>query len=194
MALLRIVLVFMLSVILCSCGTNEYNKYTKDTKKEIIRLFDTKLVFPNDLLMVFQDSIRPFSQTELFYTPLKIVTIISGDCLNCVQSINDWSRITGEFENNTKVKVFVIVLSDSIEHFIDSYYSKVTIDYPLLIDQNFFMLVNNDLPERLELRTFLLNENNNIILVGNPLIGSTVETLYKNTIKEYTLPYQYLDN
>lgn len=184
----RILIIITLSAILYSCNSNEYRKYTKDTKKEITRLFDTKLCFPDDLLMVYKDSISPFNQTGLHHTPLKIVTIISGDCLNCVQSINDWARLIEVFRHNKKVKIFIIVLSDGVDHFIDSYYSNVSIDYPLLIDENYFMLINNELSEKIELRTFLLNKNNDIILVGNPLLGSTVEELYIETINTYILP------
>lgn len=184
MSLFRLVISIVLSITLSSCNSNEYSKDTRDFKKEIKRLHGTRLLFPEELLMLRNESITPVLSSELFNFPLKIVTIISGDCGNCVLKINGWTRITRELKHNKKVKVYIIIMADS-DFFVESYSESILIDYPLLFDESFYMLINNELSERIELRTFLLDESNNIILVGNPILGSSIENMYLNTIENY---------
>lgn len=52
-------------------------------------------------------------------------------------------------------------------------------DYPVLIDEKGdFERLNPHLPKNKQLHTFLLDENNNVILVGNPLNNKEVEKLF----------------
>ena len=58
-------------------------------------------------------------------------------------------------------------------------------DYPLFIDRNSsFIKQNPNLPKNRRLHSFLLDKNNRVVLLGNPLYNPALWALYKRTIQE----------
>jgi hypothetical protein len=62
-------------------------------------------------------------------------------------------------------------------------YSKIKVSYPLFIDTTNAFLKDNNL-ERSDkiLNTFLVNQKNEVILVGNPMYNKKLMKLYKDEI------------
>ena len=59
------------------------------------------------------------------------------------------------------------------------------LDYPVFIDQYAtFVHQNPNLPKNQQLHSFLLDKNNRVVLVGNPLYNPALWALYKRTIQE----------
>lgn len=60
-----------------------------------------------------------------------------------------------------------------------------SLDYPILIDKNGdFERLNPHLPKNKAMYTFLLDENNNVILVGNPLYNKEIEKIFYKITQE----------
>jgi len=58
-------------------------------------------------------------------------------------------------------------------------------NYPIFVDQNAtFVKQNPNLPKNRQLHSFLLDKNNRVVLVGNPLHNPTLWQLYKKTIQQ----------
>ena len=58
-------------------------------------------------------------------------------------------------------------------------------DYPILLDTlREFEKLNPHLPKNRALHTFLLDENNNVILVGNPLHNKKIEEMFYKIVEE----------
>ena len=65
---------------------------------------------------------------------------------------------------------------------IRHYLGRWRFEYPIVLDRdNRFELVN-EIPRESEFQTFLLNEQNQVILVGNPLKNSELKQLYLKTM------------
>lgn len=60
-----------------------------------------------------------------------------------------------------------------------------SLDYPVLLDTlGEFEKLNPHLPKNKALHTFLLDENNNVILVGNPLHNKKIEEMFNKIVEE----------
>lgn len=58
-------------------------------------------------------------------------------------------------------------------------------DYPILLDSlGEFERLNPHLPQNKALHTFLLDENNNVLLVGNPLHNKKIEEMFYKVVEE----------
>lgn len=58
-------------------------------------------------------------------------------------------------------------------------------DYPIMLDTlKEFERLNPHLPKNKALHTFLLDENNNVILVGNPLHNKKIEEMFYKIVEE----------
>ncbi len=58
-------------------------------------------------------------------------------------------------------------------------------DYPVMLDEiGEFERLNPHLPKNKAMHTFLLDENNNVVLVGNPLHNPKIEKMFKDIVEE----------
>lgn len=56
--------------------------------------------------------------------------------------------------------------------------------YPVLIDnEQMFLKLNKQIPNNKKLHTFLLNSNNDVIFIGNPLENGRIEDLFEKQIQ-----------
>lgn len=63
--------------------------------------------------------------------------------------------------------------------------ANTNFDYPILIDTlGEFERLNPHLPKNQALHTFLLDENNRVILVGNPLRNKKIKEMFYKIVEE----------
>ena len=110
----------------------------------------------------------------------KIVTRIDGKCLSCTKELLDWKDFMDTLDiTNFDVRIYLNIKDfELIRHYLERW----RFEYPIVLDRdNRFELVN-EIPRESEFQTFLLNEKNQIILVGNPLKNSELKQLYLKTM------------
>ena len=150
--------------------------YKKDKEaKQLIKVFQEfskkELKFPDSVSVFFKkNDLQKHSIQSYAGGHLKIVTRIAGDCSRCVNNLKRWEEEIIEEIDTNSVKFLPFIYTDNYSFFTDVIYPELAINYPLLIDTLNLFIMNNDLP-RFDKRfhTFLIDENNNIILIGNPL-------------------------
>ena len=107
----------------------------------------------------------------------------SSACTLCaMQILLEWNSILKEVLSDSVG--FVTVVAPSNQADIKSSLNVLNLQNPLLYDTNNCFLKNNKINNILaKNRTFLLDEQNNIILVGEPIHKPQLWELYKNTIQ-----------
>lgn len=61
---------------------------------------------------------------------------------------------------------------------------KENFEYPVCIDLKGKLDIISELPQGVQYQTFLLNKENKIIAVGNPVVNSTVKQLYQSIMEK----------
>ena len=101
--------------------------------------------------------------------------------------MSTWKDITAYADSLSQWFRIVYLLSPKQEdvHRVKVLLKSVHFDYPIFIDPHASIARQNpNLPKNKQLHSFLLDKNNRVVMVGNPLQNNTLWNLYKNTIQK----------
>ena len=132
-----------------------------------------------------RDTIMPDLFSE---APIKlIVWYDSLGCASCeVSRMYAWDNITAHAEAFSQWFSIYYLFTPKKEdlHKLRIAINGSIFDYPVFIDQDAtFVKQNPNLPKNKQLHSFLLDKNNKVVLVGNPLYNPALWDLYKRTIQ-----------
>lgn len=174
----KIITLFVLLMFFLGC--------MKDVKKDIILMKSVPFELNIDDLTCVKlshDTIKNTESREL----LKIVVFSDSTvCSPCeIKALTAWNHYMQLVQRSEgKLQLYFIFASNkkdakSLLYTLKEYF----IDYPVYIDtRGVFQQNNPHLSKNRLLHTFLLDENNNVILVGNPVRNLRVKDLYDKAI------------
>ena len=113
----------------------------------------------------------------------KIVNFIdSTGCTACKMKLHPWNDIVNEFKSipDINVQFLTIVNTDSINQIL-SILKQNNYLHPIAIDFNNLFVNSDILPNKSAYRTFLLDADNKVIAIGNP-VENPKKKLYKQII------------
>ena len=127
-------------------------------KNEVINHIGTSIVLPDSLqYRTLTDSLVPVPDK-----PLKIVTIINGECFLCLNQFIDWKKEINTFTSAGDVAVLFYVRTSDFES-LKKPLSDIEFDYPFFIDPKCDILYLNNISEKQSmLHTFLLDKDNRL--------------------------------
>ncbi len=154
--------------ILLSCN----KRPQQDINSRVEALIGKEIITP----FVTQDSSKSW----------RIITFIDGNCGKCINDLSKWKQWVIKYKNNVEFLFYFKAEDKSIMSFIDSVY--VNLDYPLILDVNTEYLKSNNLNRYNSMfQTFLLDESNKVVVVGNPLYGKEISNLYYKNIDKQSV-------
>ena len=180
---------FLGFTIYCGFISCQNKKVTNNQTK--IRLADTLLT----KLISFPKSLRPlelnpshlnFDGDEI---PVgkKMISIIDGSCMACItDQLNAQDSLFNLLVKDSSCKIIFILnlkKADSV-NFMLNLKPAIKAKGLILVDGDYsFERSNHLITEYATLRTFLVNEANQIECYGNPLVDSTRISAYKNLLR-----------
>lgn len=185
----------ILKIIECGCvlfcilvlinGCKENNRKKEITK--IVQEWQNKeVVFPADL--VFTKHGRDTVSYELPHSSHKILVYVdSVGCTSCKLQLHKWKELIQEVDSltyGTVPVIFVFHPKDLRE--ISYLLKKDGIDIPLCIDVEDELNAINRFPSHQEFQTFLLNDENKVVFIGNPVHNLRVKEMYLSEISDNT--------
>ena len=179
----RILCTLTVGVLLCSCTVTDNQK--KKLADELRLFREVAITFPDNLLAKRYDEQAP--DISLLNRPLKMVVYVNREgCGSC--------KITGLLPvyqfilENRHVEKFgmVVILSPSHIKLSDDYLEQFRLRQTFFFDlDGSFERLNPHLPENERFHTFLLDENNKVVLVGNPVRNTKLKNLYLAELNKY---------
>lgn len=113
---------------------------------------------------------------------LKIVTRINGNCYSCLMQLKEWQIIKEDISQTVSIPFyFYIVVSDSTMYKILNK-QEIHFNYPVIFDPFDEFRKLNRLEDNSIFHSMLLDSNNRILLIGNPVNNMKMQNLYKNII------------
>ena len=113
---------------------------------------------------------------------LKIVSFYRGQCSSCIEDLKFWKPWVDEFNNDVDFIIFYTAADTTT--FKQIVISEADYVYPIIKDTAEIFLKTNDLKDKSKnFRTFLLNKENRIILLGNPRGNLRLTELYRKQIE-----------
>lgn len=171
--------ILLLLLILCSCKETEKNRISRLvnewTGKEII-------YFDNIVFTLYGQDTLNYSMPHSLYTIVSYVDSIG--CIGCKLQLPRWREFIHELDSTFQDDVFVsIFLHPKNLEELSSILMKDKFDYPICIDLEDTFNKLNHFPSEMEFQTFLLDKNNKVVAIGNPIHNPQVKELYLNIIQ-----------
>ena len=152
--------------------------------REIEQLYMTKIEIPDNLIPKNNGkNLLPQLQEDNYAT--LIIWYDSVQCASCsIKYIEKWNKIFEYSEDSVKGFTPVIIFSPSKKRLYKFEASLKTTDfkYPIYVDYDFVFEKKNPQVSHSSQNVFLIDKNNEIVLVGNPFYNSQMWNLYKTTI------------
>ena len=172
---MRYILGVVIMLLVCSCKESPKRHYASLLKEWINR----EVVFPDNLVFTVQgrDTV-PFPLDGHY----KILTYIDSiGCTSCKLQLDDWKKF---MSNKDVVDVrFLFVFSPAKRNDILKSLKEHTFIHPVCIDETNKLDGLNHFPTEFKGQTFLLDENNKVLAVGNPIHNLKVKELYLKIIR-----------
>jgi len=162
-----------------SCGRYDTLRKMKEMRSAPVNLDLTHMeCWQNDSLL----KCRPWESI-----PLKLCVYVSPDhCTSCyLKKMFQWEDFL-EMEKAKKFYIYYIFTpQDGCEETFHKFFFQAELDHPFYLDKKKeFLSLNPHIPQESMFHTFLLDENNNVILIGDILHNPKVEEEFKCILEE----------
>ena len=179
------VLLSIVCFLLFSCTDSRVEQIEKQVKEWTGK----EILFPKEV--VFTKFGVDTVEYEAFAPSYRIVTYVdSMDCISCKLQLDRWKMIIAELASITSHSVSVLFFIHSkSKRNLRLALERNKFSHPICIDMNNSFYNLNKFPLDLMFQTFLLDSNNKIIAIGNPVYKYKIKELYFNIVtgKEMTL-------
>ena len=141
-----------------------------------------EILFPLDIkLSTVKDGETKFTFPVSNYKVLIYVDSIGG--ISCKLKMDKWLEFMSQINSVSSDTVpFLFFFHPRSEQEIRALLKVHKIDFPFCIDMNDKMNKLNNFPDDLTLQTFLLDKNNRVKIVGNPIYNLKLKKLYLRTV------------
>lgn len=147
--------------------------------KELVAYWqDREIVFPEAMQFArYAEEVvdYPFQEAQ----NKVLIYIDSVGCTSCKLQLSRWKELmmyTDSLTNEAVSYVFIFQ-SSNIEE-VASIIKTSHFDHPVYLDRNADFFKLNTLPDNSIFHTFLLDKNNKVLVIGNPIINPTIKDLY----------------
>lgn len=154
-------------------------------KKQLEQLFSTEIMLPNTSFLFN----KTLDSTNLDIPAKMIVYFDAETCASCALSrIWEWDEVSHITQTSCgKYQTLFIFTPNpkdlqSVKQVFKGMHMENKLVY--LDEQNDFITSNPTIPKDAMFHTFLLDRDNKIVLVGNPVYNEKLWGLYKNTISQ----------
>ena len=170
----RILLILLSLIVLISCEESR-----RDEIARLVKEWDGKEVrFPERPIFTIQgNDTVDFSFRDTEY---KVVSYMDSiGCISCKLQLERWMSFIHEVDSLTNEDVpFVFCFHTSDIKEIRHITWKYNFKYPVFLDEKGTFNTLNHLPDDMDFQTFLLDKDNRIIAIGNPILNPKVKELY----------------
>ena len=158
-----------------------YKKHNQDTASKVKELMNRQLNLSNMNFTILGKDTVLFDIDSCQY---KVFTYIrQSECISCNLRLNEWKEYIKEikryYPNVGFVFYYPIKSKKNIIYFLES----ENFNYPVCIDPENHLKILETFPHDIRFQTFLLDKDNKIIAIGNPIINSSINDLFVSIIK-----------
>ena len=172
---------FLLALTSCGAGDKTKTLYEEWIDKEII--------FPSE--MTFTVQMKDTVSFPLSMDSYKILLHVdSTGCTDCkLKQLGGWKDMEALTDSLVKDKVqFLYVFSPDRMNYVAYNLRVHDFNFPVCIDPQDSLGILNQFPEDENFHTFLLDKDNRVLAIGNPIYSTRIRDLYLNIIQGKATP------
>jgi len=180
---IRIIVVLTVVVSLIILFRSVINNQLIRSKKEKVTFEILQNLAGNKLYLPGIDTLNVLNDLKYNHY-LVIVSFIDGNCGVCIWDLSEWKRLIDDFKRYKDLSYLFYVNSIDYDSFLNYEKREINFPLPLINDEENAFIKKNKLSSNKLYQTFLIDENNKVILVGNPLLSKEIKKLYQEEIQK----------
>lgn len=163
---------------LLSCNGNE----GKGELKSLVEKWNNKeIVFPQKMAYTTFDGDTVEHKPGYDYLLLSYIDSLS--CISCKLNLIQWDKFIKQVKKESNKSIAVMFyISNSNKTDVNLILKHNKFYYPVCIDKNDSLNILNKFPSNLMFQTFLLNAENRVVAIGNPVHNNNIKQLHLNII------------
>ena len=172
---------FILLLVFCSCGDSR-----RDSINSIIgEWLGKEILFPLNATYTVCGERDTMNLLEIKADYRIISYVDSEGCINCKLQLPYWKRFIHEVDSvRSDCKIpFLFYFYPKNKEELYSLIKSYCFTYPICIDTNDSLNKLNRFPADMTFQTFLLDSNNIVLAIGNPILNPKVKELYLKIIQ-----------
>lgn len=179
MAYSRVLFVFIAFMLLGCNNRDNIKILISEMMKESVslRLNNMEIIYPDSLKHI-EPEIKDYK------------LVIYSDTTNCsmcfVNSLKEWNDmlcLQKEYQNLSLI--FIMQGRKNMLELHRKVLNESTLQYPIYLDvENIFQETNPHIPKNKLIHTFLLDKENNVIVVGNPLTNDRIKSMMIDVLND----------
>lgn len=159
----------------------------KEDKKDKIAHLVTEwqgkeIIFPKEI--TFTQYVTDTIDYQIAASDYKVLVYVDSiGCIGCKLQLTRWKMLINHIDSITETKIpflFFFYSKDYIE--VRNLLKRDKFDLPVCIDKDDQLNKLNQFPADITFQTFLLNKDNKIVVIGNPVHNLAVKELYLKQI------------
>ena len=174
MVLLRGLVGMFVLLFMVSCTESDKERFTR-----LVKEWERKQInFPDHSVFTIQgkDTVDfPFMDADY-----KVVTYVdSAGCTSCKLQLNRWKELVAEVDSLTDGAVpFLFYFQTKDLKELRYLTRREGFTYPVCFDEKDELDALNQFPDEMMFQTFLLDKDNKVVAIGNPVLSPKVKELY----------------
>lgn len=165
----------------CIFKNHQKDKTIVNTSIELPEFDQNNFLCTNDTMNynLYNKNLKEFSYKIVVYAD-------SLNRIECDLNLIEWKQHIKEIQKRNLNVCFLFVLNINYLYNVKEIMQRDNFHYSIWFDKGKHFAKLNNLHNNIKFVTFLLNKENKILLVGNPINNSNNWNLYINTIKGVT--------
>lgn len=177
----RCKLIIVLIILSCNaCESSSDGKNRRIVKKWI----NKTILFPSNLHYYSLN----INKDDLFKTNYSIITYLDSiGCMSCKLNFGLWKDLIKELDSmhlNCSIKYFIHTADRKR---IKSILMRDNFNYPIFFDEEDSLNILNDFPSDFHFQSFLVNKNNKVLAIGNPVLNHRIKKMYLSIIQGHKI-------
>lgn len=174
---IKIIFITILSLTSLSC-----NQHQREIRNIVKTWTGKKIVFPPLTTKILgKDTIIP----DLLNHKYKVLTYIDTTGYTaCRLKLFDWKLLIKEWKDLSKNVAIIFVIHSKNYEELEAIQKVNKFTYPIFYDYDAKLDSLNCFPKISDFQTFLLDQNDKVLLIGNPVTNDAIRLLYEETIKK----------
>lgn len=178
------IIIFFVALSLLFLSCNKKTNKRAEAENIVTEWIGKEIKFPDNML--FSVYGRDTLSTSLPETPYKILLYIdSTGCTNCKLKLLEWQALIHESDTALTGKLsFVFCFYPKEKKELEYLLMHDRFDYPVYVDVHNELNNLNRFPQQAEYQCLLLDKENMVVSIGNPVLNTQVWVLYKKIVRE----------
>ena len=169
--------------LLCLCACTSMKE--KEMLEIVSQWEKRQIIIPEDTAFVIYQRFKEDRQVPMSYDKFAVLSYVdSTGCMSCKLQLPEWGKfiyVLDSISHHTIPCLFVFHPKHKEE--LVSFLKRTGFSYPVFIDTSDSFNRLNQFPEEDAFRTFLIDNDNRVLAMGNPIHNPYVRQLYLDIIQ-----------